>query len=258
MDSTTFSSGAVKTVPALDGAPRLIKIDRPEKANALDAATVTELYEAISAANGEGDSFALASTGRVFCGGFDFTRIERESEGDLMLRFARIELLLQAVSTAPVASFALVDGAAFGAGADLVAACTYRIGTSRAKFRFPGFRFGVALGTRRLANIVGTDRARAILLENRTLSAEEAMEVGLLTHLVDELELVPTAERLLAQHAGLSRAAAACLLRLTGGDTNDADLADLIRSLAPKGLHERIARYRDDHGQSARGGKADA
>lgn len=258
MDTTTFCTGSVKTILAIDGAPRLITLERPEKANALDAVTVTELYEAVSTAIGDSSSFALASAGKVFCGGFDFTGLEQESEGDLMLRFARIELLLQAVSAAPVASFALVNGAAFGAGADLAAACIYRIGTSRAKFRFPGFRFGVALGTRRLTNIVGTDQARAILLENRTLSAEEAKEVGLLTHLVDESELIPTAERLLAEHAGLSRDTTARLLRLTSGDTNDADLSDLIRSLAPEGLHERIARYRADHGQSARAGKAGA
>lgn len=258
MDATTPCPGSVKTIPAIDRRPRLIEIDRPEKANALDAATAAKLHEAVRVAVDERSSFALASTGAVFCGGFDFTGVEQESEGDLMLRFARIELLLQAVSAAPVASFALVNGAAFGAGADLAAACTYRIGTARAKFRFPGFRFGVALGTRRLVNIVGTDRARAILLENRTLSAKEAMEVGLLTHLVGELELISTAEGLLAHHAGLSSSAAACLLRVTGRDTTDADLADLILSLAPTGLHERIARYRADHSSSARERKAGA
>ncbi|MGY3614832.1 enoyl-CoA hydratase/isomerase family protein [Bradyrhizobium sp. USDA 10063] len=252
MDTTPFSAGSVSRIPALGRVPSLIKIDRPEKANALDAATVANLHEAVLATIAEGSSFALASDGKAFCGGFDFTCIEQQSAGDLLLRFVRIELLLQAVSSAPVVSFALLNGAAFGAGADLAAACAYRIGTSRTKFRFPGFRFGVALGTRRLVNIVGADGARAILLENRTLSAEEALEAGLLTHLVDESELLPTAEHLMAQHEGLSHNAAADLLRVTRVDTNNADLADLIRSLAPEGLHGRIARYRAGHGRLVR------
>ncbi|MGL5164860.1 MAG: enoyl-CoA hydratase/isomerase family protein [Afipia sp.] len=258
MDATTHGSRPVKTVPLVGDVPALITLDRPEKANALDATTVAQLHDAVNIAIASVSPFALASDGRMFCGGFDFSGIEQQSEGDLLLRFARIELLLQAVSSAPVPSFALVNGAAFGAGADLAVACTYRIGTPRAKFRFPGFRFGVALGTRRLAAIVGADQARAILLENRLLSAEEARLVGLLTHLVDEADLLLTAARLLAQHAGLSGEAAACVLRLTGSDTNHADLSELIRSLIPKGLHERIARYRADHQQSTHTGRAGA
>ncbi|WP_375788676.1 enoyl-CoA hydratase/isomerase family protein [Bradyrhizobium sp. Pha-3] len=246
-----FSAISVSRSPAIGRVPSLLKINRPEKANALDTATVAGLHAAVLDAVADGKPFALASDGEVFCGGFDFTGIERESAGDLLLRFARIELLLQTVSSTPVVSFALLNGAAFGAGADLAAACAYRIGTPRAKFRFPGFRFGVALGTRRLTNIVGTDRARAILLEDRTLSAKEAVEVGLLTHLVDEPELIPTVERLTIQHEGLSRNATGNVLRLTGVDTNDADLADLVRSLSPSGLHERIACYRAGHGRLA-------
>ncbi|WP_428028902.1 enoyl-CoA hydratase/isomerase family protein [Ancylobacter sp.] len=226
---------------------RLLTLARPDKANALDPASVATLAAGVAAAAAENAPFAFRAEGRVFCGGFDFTGVETQSEGDLLLRFAQIELLLQAVSTAPVVSLALVDGAAFGAGADLVAACTYRLGTAKAKFRFPGFRFGVALGTRRLAALVGTDMARAILLENRTLDAPEALRVGLLTHIVEPEELPATAERLLAAHDGLPPGAAARLLRLTGTDSGDEDLAELVRSLAPAGLHARIARYRGQH-----------
>lgn len=226
---------------------RLLTLSRPEKANALDPASVAALTAGVAAAAAEGSPFAFRAEGRVFCGGFDFTGVETQSAGDLLLRFAHIELLLQAVSTAPAVSLALVDGAAFGAGADLVAACTYRLGTVRAKFRFPGFRFGVALGTRRLAALVGTDTARAILLENRTVDAQEALRIGLLTDLVEEEELSAMAGRLLAAHEGLPPAAAARILRLTGTDTGDADLAELVRSLSPAGLHERIARYRGQH-----------
>ena len=237
----------ITTTATEDGALRTLKIVRSEKANALDGPTVGALQEAVADACRSTSPFALANDGKVFCGGFDFTDVESQSHGDLLKRFVDIEALLQTVAYAPVATFALVGGAAFGAGADLAAACTYRIASPQARFRFPGFRFGVALGTRRLANLIGTDAARAILLENRTVTAEEALRLGLVTHLVEPSEFEATAAALLEAHRGLSAESTARILALTTPDTRDADMADLVRSLASSGLHERIARYRAGH-----------
>ncbi|MCS0494763.1 enoyl-CoA hydratase/isomerase family protein [Ancylobacter sp. MQZ15Z-1] len=247
MDATQHRQGPVAVSSAADGRLRLLALARPDKSNALDAPSVDALAQAFQAACADSVPVAFTGEGRAFCGGFDFTGIEDQSEGDLLLRFARIELLLNAVAGAPVPSFALVQGAAFGAGADLAAACAYRIGTPRAKFRFPGFRFGVALGTRRLAAVVGTDAARAILLGNRLVGAQEALDIGLLTHLVGEDELVATSRSILDEHAGLSAEATARILRLTATDTGDADLADMVRSLVLPGLHARIEGYRGQH-----------
>lgn len=241
MDRATPESSAVIDLSEA-GVLRIATLARPEQANALDPSLVAGLSAFVQQATEDGRPFALAGE-RVFCGGFDLGGFEQQSEGDLLLRFVRLELLLQSVSRAPVPSFALIAGAAIGAGADLAVACTYRIGTRRARFRFPGFRFGVALGTRRLAAIVGTDRARAILLADATVGAEEALAIGLLTHLVEEDELLPSAERLVAAQSGLTPPATARILGLTGPDTGDADLADLVRSLAAPGLRGRIASY---------------
>lgn len=247
MDGPASGESAVSVAIAAEGALRTLRIDRPEKANALDGPVVEALQEAVAEACRSASPFGLASDGKVFCGGFDFTHVESQSHGDLLKRFVDIEALLQAIAHAPVATFALVGGAAFGAGADLAAACTYRIASPQAKFRFPGFRFGVALGTRRLANLVGTDAARAILLENRTVTAEEALTLGLITHLVDRSEFEATAASLLEAHRGLSPESTVRILSFTAPDTRDADMADLVRSLAPAGLHDRIARYRAGH-----------
>ena len=245
MDGTPLRQGPVRAGSAAAGAFRTLTIDRPEKANALDAATVDALLAAFEAALPDGRPIAFMGEGKAFCGGFDFTGVEEQSQGDLLLRFVRIETLLQAVRHAPVVTIALVGGAAFGAGADLAASCAYRIGSRESRFRFPGFRFGVALGTRHLARVVGQDAARAILLENRTIGAEEALSLGLLTHLVERSELEAEAEKIVAAHQGLPAQTAERLLALTGADTRDADMADLVRSVMPDGLHDRIARYRN-------------
>ncbi|WP_220475319.1 enoyl-CoA hydratase/isomerase family protein [Paracoccus onubensis] len=225
---------------------RTLTMQRLEKANALDATMVQALdaeLAGLTAATDQGATVILRSAHRAFSAGFDLSGVEDQTEGDILLRFVHIEGLLQRLRRGPLASIAVIEGAAYGAGADLAIACTWRIGTPRARFRFPGFRFGVALGTRHLAAIAGQDRARQILLENRMIPAEEALEWGLLTHLVEPAEIETTIATLAGAPADLPGAAAARIIGMTRTDTDDADLADMVRSLAEPGLKNRIAAY---------------
>jgi enoyl-CoA hydratase/carnithine racemase len=175
----------VSFTPLADGV-RILTLDRSGKANALNAKIVDELLACVTQAEEEGcRALIISANGKAFCGGFDFGGYEDMTQGDLLLRFVRIEELLQRLRRSSFVSIALVHGAAMGAGADIVASCTYRIGTATSKFRFPGFRFGVALGTRHLAQLVGMQRARDILLTNATIDAAAAFDIGLLTHLTN-------------------------------------------------------------------------
>ena len=121
---------------------------------------------------------------------------ETLSTGDIIDRFVAIEQSLQELRAAPFVSVGVAQGAAFGAGGDIVAACTYRIGSARTRFRFPGFQFGVALGTRHLTHLIGVQQARGILLENRIVACDEALANGLLTHIEQEKSLLDKAETL--------------------------------------------------------------
>ena len=139
-----------------------LTLNRPDKANALDAVLVDALAAAVAAAHQDGTRLlVLKGNGRHFCAGFDFGGYETASEGELLQRFARIELLLQAVYHAPFATLALAQGRNFGAGVDLVLACGSRVAAPDAQFRMPGLKFGLQLGTRRLAARIGADAARA-------------------------------------------------------------------------------------------------
>jgi enoyl-CoA hydratase/carnithine racemase len=226
------------------GAVWTLTLSRPGKANALDAETVECLLTTIAEASTAGArALVLEGAGRNFCAGFDFAGYEEQSAGDLMHRFVRIEQLLQQLRRGPMLSVALARGAAYGAGADLFAACTWRIAAQAARFRFPGFRFGVALGTRHLARVVGVQHARSILLTGRVVDAQEAAAIGLVTHVAE-----PTADLaavILQETAALDGKAIDEILRLTGDDTEDADLTSLVRSLARPGLHRRIAQFRE-------------
>ncbi len=226
------------------GAVWTLTLNRPGKANALDAETVERLLATVAEARtADARALVLEGAGRNFCAGFDFAGYQEQSAGDLLHRFVRIEHLLQQLRRGPMASVALARGAAYGAGADLFAACTWRIAAPTARFRFPGFRFGVALGTRHLARVVGAQHARSILLTGRVVDAQEAAAIGLATHVAD-----PTADlaaAILQEGAALDGQSIHEILRLTGDDTEDADLASLVRSLARPGLHRRIAQFRE-------------
>ncbi|MBS0445890.1 MAG: enoyl-CoA hydratase/isomerase family protein [Proteobacteria bacterium] len=223
---------------------RELALNRPDKANALNAGIVRRLHALLDEIGDETRVLVVKGAGRHFCGGFDFEGVEAQSEGDLVLRFVQINELLARLRRAPYLTVAWVRGAAFGAGADIVCACAWRYGAARARFRFPGFQFGVALGTRRLAELIGAQRAREVLAGNQTLDATAAHAAGLLSEVIDEADFETRLATLDAATAGLDRAARRALLRVTAGADHDADLADLVRSVARPGIHERIARYR--------------
>lgn len=226
-----------------------ITLARMERANALGTplverliAEMTRIAE-IQHSTGRQQVVRFRSQHRAFSAGFDLGEAETQSEGDILLRLVRIETLLQRLRRGPVASIAMVQGAAYGAGADLAISCTWRIGTPKARFRFPGFGFGVALGTRHLAAIVGADMARRILIENRIVGADEALDCGLLTHLVQEDELEDTTASLSQLPVPFPDGAVARILGMTGRMSEDQDLADMVRSLAEPGLKDRLAAY---------------
>ena len=223
-----------------------LTLNRPQKANALSGAMVEALLDAVEYACTDGTRLLiLDGAGPHFCAGFDFSGMEEASEGDLALRFVRIETLLQQVHHAPFETLAFAHGSTFGAGADLVCCCGIRVAAPATTFRMPGLRFGVALGTRRFACRVGADRAREILSASGRFDAEEAHRIGFVTRIAaqDEWPRITASAR--ANCELLTPAAAAALHRRTVTDTRAEDMAELARSVSVPGLKERIRLYRE-------------
>ena len=226
------------------GPVTLLTLNRPEKANALDAALVEALLNAVAAAQDDGTRLLVLRPGaKNFSAGFDFTGVAESGEGELLWRFVRIELLLQALYHAPFATLAFAHGRNFGAGADLFLACDTRVAAPGTTFRLPGLRFGLQLGTRRLAHRIGNEAARAMLAASRTIDADTALKMGFVTQLAPREEwnglLAAERERALA----LARETAARLRQATVSDTRSADMADLVESVTRPGLQARIAAY---------------
>jgi enoyl-CoA hydratase len=217
-------------------------LSRPEKRNALSDELVKKLIDAVAEAHAhKARALVFRGEGRNFSAGFDFSSVETQTEGDLLLRFVRIEFLLQAIASSPCVTVGLVHGPNFGAGVDLLAACRYRVASADATFRMPGLRFGLVLGTRRFAAIVGTASARQILENSITFGAAQALEMGFLHKI---LERGDWSNEVSAATAALddpvSRAA---LYRVLFQAEDNADLAELVRSAARPGLKARITQY---------------
>jgi enoyl-CoA hydratase len=234
-----------------------IELDRPARGNALSAQMVETLLGAmrIACSDASVHTIAFAASGRHFCTGFDLGGLEDIGEGELLLRFVRVETLLDAVWRAPVRTVAIATGRAWGAGADLFAACDLRIAAADASFRFPGAAFGIVLGTRRLAERVGTERARQWVTTGATLDADTAAAAGLASRIAAPADGSTTFDawrEALADGPAVDRETLAALRAASrpaggpGGDAlADADLASLVRSAARPGLKARILAYRE-------------
>lgn len=240
-----------------------LTLDRPDRGNALSGELVEALLEAVENACGDAGlhTLVLEAAGPHFCTGFDLSDLESVSDGDLLLRFARIETLLAALWHAPIRTIAHAQGRCWGAGADLFAVCEQRLTRPGSTFRFPGAGFGLVLGTRRLAERVGADNARRWVTEGLEIDAATALQCGLASGLVDggaAMAAVGT-ERSPADSTvswpapgapAVDRATAARIRAATRADHRDSDLAALVRSAAEPGLKQRIAAYRERVRQS--------
>lgn len=227
-----------------DGDVKLLGLSRPEKLNALDAALVEALLAEVEGSASDGTRLlVLKGEGKGFSGGFDFSDLDHHTDGELALRFLRLELLLQAITHAPFVTMALAHGACFGAAADIVASCTRRIGAPEARFRMPGLRFGVVLGTRRLAHLIGRERARALLLTSKTFGADEALGVGFIDTILPQDQWADCIAHAAEEARTLAPAQVKVLLDVTTDDSRDRDLAELARAVAQPGLKQRIQAY---------------
>ncbi len=223
----------------VDGTTTLA-LNRPERGNALGADLVEALLAEVQRASADETvhTLVLAASGAHFCTGLDLSDLATCSDGDLLHRLVRIETLLAALWHAPLHTVAVARGRTWGAGADLFAACELRVADADTTFRFPGAQFGIVLGTRRLAERIGTDAARRLITTGAELDANAAAHLGLVSTLGELTGASWSPPK-------VSRDTAAAIRAASRPDHRDADLAALVRSAAQPGLRDRISAYRE-------------
>ena len=226
-----------------DSGVTTLTLNRPDLGNALGPGLVESLIaeSGQAIADGANHTLVLRGEGRHFCTGLDLSDLDTVSDGDLLLRLVRIEILLSMWWHAPLRTVALSHGRTWGAGADLFTVCEQRVAAENTTLRFPGAQFGIVLGTRRLAERIGTDAARRVVLEGAEFDARAALAAGLVS-VVGNLPARPTSPT--QPTSPVDGVTAAAIRAATRADHRDADLAALVRSAAVPGLRARIAAYR--------------
>ena len=223
-----------------------ITLNRPQKLNAFNDELIDTLLMALSDASNSGVRVvSFSGEGKGFSGGFDLSNIINFTDGDLVLRFIKIEKLLQVICHAPFATIAFVHGPCYGAAADLVAACQWRIATPDALFRMPGVRFGLILGTGRLTRLVGEDIARKLVLRDDPFNAQEALEKGFLSHIIERVRWEEIKNEVLSKVSCLTYGAFDQLSSQQREDQCNADMAALVDSAMEGSVKNRILSYLD-------------
>jgi enoyl-CoA hydratase/carnithine racemase len=164
------------------GAALLVGIDRPDKHNALDQATVDHLHRALDEA-GRGEPCVVvihSTTPGMFVAGADIAELlERDADDALRAINAGLFERLEAHRWPTIA---VVDGPALGGGCELALACDLRVASTRARFGQPELGLGIiagAGGNWRLAQLVGLGPARRMLYLGQILDAAGALDLGL-------------------------------------------------------------------------------
>ena len=237
-----------------DDTLKILRMNRPHRANSLSADLVAALTEAIDESCVDGTrTLVFEGAGDTFCSGFDLSELENLNDAQVAVRVLDIEKLLQVINHAPFLTVALVQSRAFGAGADMVCACHRRIAEPHSQFCMPGLNFGIVLGTRRLAHRIGSDDARNLLINTRVFDAAEALELGFLTHIATRETWSEHVEQAKRDGAAVSTEHVARMLNIVIPDTREQDMADLSDSIQVPGLVDRIIDYKNS--MRARAGK---
>jgi enoyl-CoA hydratase len=136
------------------------------------------------------DARALLFTGagdRAFCAGADIKGLLGRSAIEAKRFAERGQRVFGRLDTLPMPSVAVINGYAFGGGLELALACTFRIATPNAKVGLPEIKLGVIPGyggTQRLPRVIGEARALEIIMTGRTVAADEADRIGLVSRIV--------------------------------------------------------------------------
>jgi enoyl-CoA hydratase/carnithine racemase len=191
---------------ALEDGVLVLRLARPERRNALDESMVEGLRASLEAAASDDATRAVILTGEgaAFCAGADLARFDRKLDGRAF-RFEshRLTTLTDLIERVEKPMIAAVNGAAVGFGVQLALSCDLRVGAASARFLFSEGRLGLLPthgGVARLVKLVGLARARDVLLSSREIDTTRAYELGLLTEVAPDEELLERA-RALAEDA---------------------------------------------------------
>jgi methylglutaconyl-CoA hydratase len=192
------------------GAVATLTLNRPDLRNALNAALIaqltaacTELAQAVHAGAGP-RVLVLQGAGAAFCAGADLTWMRDSlayTDAENRADAARLDALLAALDTLPLAVVGRVQGAAIGGGVGLACCCDMVLAADDAVFGFSEVRLGLlpAMIGRYVISRIGMGHTRALFVSGRRFTAQHALAIGLVHEVVPAAELDAAVERAVAE-----------------------------------------------------------
>ncbi|MEM7406495.1 MAG: enoyl-CoA hydratase/isomerase family protein [Pseudomonadota bacterium] len=183
----------------------LITINRPAKMNAISLATLEALHSAVDAAACDDDVRVLVLTGagdRAFAAGSDLSEVAFR---DLKKALEPIvQGLADKLERTPKPTIAAIDGVCMGGGLEVALGCDLRVATPRSSFATPEGKLGIIPGggaTARLPRIVGRGWGMEMMLMGETIDGDRALQIGLVTRLVEPDQLLDHVREMAAKLA---------------------------------------------------------
>ncbi len=195
---------------AVDDGIATITMNRPARRNALSAAHVAELIDAVGVCGRGGAArvVILAGNGPAFCAGHDLGEMIDRAPADYQRLFEHSAALMAALHAIPQPVIARVHGIATAAGCQLAASCDLVVASEDARFATPGVQIGLFCTTPMvpLTRAVGRKRAMEMLLTGAAIDARTAADWGLVNRVVSAARLVEETRALAEQIAASSAA----------------------------------------------------
>jgi enoyl-CoA hydratase len=188
---------------AWDGDLAIVTVDREEKLNALNAEVFAELGMAFDSLRYDDKVHGVIVTGagsKAFVAGADIGELAKMDALSGVKTSRTGQGVFRAIERFPKPVLAAVGGFALGGGCELALACHMRVASENARFGLPEVGLGIIPGyggTARLARLVGVGRAVEMALTGEMIGADHALNIGLVTHVVPQEELMDRAKETL-------------------------------------------------------------
>jgi len=228
-----------------EGGVALLTLNRPERLNAISVSMLSELSERLIACDRDRDvrAIVLTGAGRGFCSGLD---LQDAAAGTGIGGGGGLPPSLELRSAPPIVlheidkpTICALNGAAAGYGMDLALGCDVRIAGESGKLAAVAARRGVlpeSGGTWLLPRLIGWSKAAELIFTGRTLTAEQCVELGLVSRVVPDALLIKEARALAAEIAGnapLAVQAAKRMMRMGLSEPFDEHVHHVFLQLLP-------------------------
>lgn len=190
------------------GPMALVTINRPKRHNAISLATLDELHDAVVRAATDEDVRVITLTGagdKAFASGSDLTEVLHRDFKKALEPI--VQGIAERLERTPKPTIAAINGVCFGGGLEVALGCDLRIAAPNATFATPEGKLGIIPGggaTARLPRLVGRGWGMEMLLMGEPITAERALQIGLVTRIVPQADLIAEAERMAAHLAGFA------------------------------------------------------